>query len=496
MRIAPGVLATLLLAAPVLADTYEVGPGKPHTQIAGNDVLERELEPGDIVLVTGNQTYDGDIILRSNGTKANPIVFRGVLVDGKRPVLSGGDYTIVVDGDHVVLENLEVTAGAEQCVNHKGDDLTLRNVVVHDCPNHGILSHDDEAGDLLIEYSEIYRCGNGDQKHQLYLTANSDEYPNATFRLQHSYIHDGNGGNNVKSRHRRNEIYYNWIEGPEYHVLDLIGSDNGTGYAPPQENSDVVGNVLWQKGTEGVVARMGGDATGATGGCYRFAYNTILSTGDLDYVFRAQDEIGSIGLYGNVIYGSKASGVNLVSTSAAEWVHGDNLIVGADNWIRDGWTLSGTMTDSVRGTAPGVMDLAGADFRPVEGSDLLDTVATNTVGPAGCQVPGSLSFPAFLPPARKLEAVGSATPRGAANGTYDIGAFELGLGEVPGETLPDAGAGPGSSPDARPGTAPDGGGPGAETGGGGGCAIGGGGAGGLLGLAVMVALALLVTRRR
>jgi hypothetical protein len=39
-------------------------------------------------------------------------------------------------------------------------------------------------------------------------------YPGAVFRMQHSYVHDANGGNNVKSRAERNEIYYNWIGAP------------------------------------------------------------------------------------------------------------------------------------------------------------------------------------------------------------------------------------------------------------------------------------------
>ena len=34
-----------------------------------------------------------------------------------------------------------------------------------------------------------------------------------------------NGGNAVKSRAQRNEIYYNWIEGAVYHELELIGPD-------------------------------------------------------------------------------------------------------------------------------------------------------------------------------------------------------------------------------------------------------------------------------
>lgn len=61
--------------------------------------------------------------------------------------------------------------------------------------------------------------------------------------------HHSNGGNNVKSRAERNEIYYNWIEDAYYHELELIGPDPGgapDGWSEElkREDSDVVGNVL------------------------------------------------------------------------------------------------------------------------------------------------------------------------------------------------------------------------------------------------------------
>jgi hypothetical protein len=44
-------------------------------------------------------------------------------------------------------------------------------------------------------------------------------HPGSVFRLQYCFVHDANGGNNVKSRAERNEIYYNWLEGAVYHEL-------------------------------------------------------------------------------------------------------------------------------------------------------------------------------------------------------------------------------------------------------------------------------------
>jgi hypothetical protein len=41
--------------------------------------------------------------------------------------------------------------------------------------------------------------------------------------MQYCYLHDQNGGNNIKSRAERNEIYYNWVSGGFYGEIELIG---------------------------------------------------------------------------------------------------------------------------------------------------------------------------------------------------------------------------------------------------------------------------------
>ncbi len=106
---------------------------------------------------------------------------------------------------------------------HKADDVTLRDFAVHDRTNHGLLGHDEEACSLTLEYSEFYKNGEGDRHHQIYMATGEEMYPGSVFRMQYCFVYDGNGGNNVKSRAERNEIYYNWIEGAYYHNLELIG---------------------------------------------------------------------------------------------------------------------------------------------------------------------------------------------------------------------------------------------------------------------------------
>ena len=223
------VLAILVsaLASVAGATTYQVGPGRTYTK--PQDVAGL-LKPGDVVEVDGNATYPGDLQFTKPGTAANPITIRGIAVNGKKPLITGGTNTVhfrtdtIGQGaDHYVMDGFEITGGSYRCVFHQSDDVTLRNLTVHGCPLHGILGADWGAGSLTVEYTEVYGSGSGDTYHQIYASTDEDNYPNAVFRLQHSWIHDATGGNNVKSRAARNEIYYNRIEGAYYHELELIG---------------------------------------------------------------------------------------------------------------------------------------------------------------------------------------------------------------------------------------------------------------------------------
>ena len=111
------------------------------------------------------------------------------------------------------------------------------------------------------------------------MATDEEAYPGAVFRMQYNYVHDANGGNNVKSRAERNEIYFNWIEGAYYHELELIGPD-GQDESLKREDSDVVGNVIYQGFTtrNHYPIRIGGDGTGQTFGRYRFLNNTCTAT--------------------------------------------------------------------------------------------------------------------------------------------------------------------------------------------------------------------------
>src|SRR3546814_6379843 len=72
------VALALFLPSAVHAATYTVGPsGRDYTQLS-TLVDSVNLEPGDMVLVDGGTTYNGDIIVRSGdrGAPGNPVTFR------------------------------------------------------------------------------------------------------------------------------------------------------------------------------------------------------------------------------------------------------------------------------------------------------------------------------------------------------------------------------------------------------------------------------------
>ncbi len=494
MRLSPASLAALcLLLAPstAWATTYKVGPAQQYKQLS--EVADL-LGPGDVVELDGDATYAGGVVFAKAGSAASKITIRGLRVNGKRPVVSGATNTIEAQGDHYVFEGLELTGGSFRCFYHHAHDITLRDSVIHDCPKHGLLGADSDSGSLLLEYVEVYKCGGGTFDHQIYMATDETAHPKSVFRMQHCYVHDANGGNNVKSRAERNEIYYNWIQGAMYHELELIGPD-GQDETLAREDSDVVGNVLVK--TAGTyVVRFGGDGTGQTFGRYRFVNNTVVTQAGGSAVFRLFDGIESVEMHNNVFFADGGGAVNLVRTTEANWKSGSAVIAGSNNWYSTGSTNAPTeWTGSSTGGDPGFVSGA-ADPHPTAPSPLLDKAGT-AAGAAGYEFPSPLGAPAFHPPLHALEAAGAAQARPVV-GSLDIGAYEYGTGS--GGTGGTTAAGGASTGGAASGGAPGSGGSGGsgakpKSGGSGGCGCRVG-AEEPAGLGLWAALALVVLRRR
>jgi hypothetical protein len=405
--------------------TYRVGPRRKHTTLGEVASL---LAPGDLVLVDGDATYVEDLKLREAGTRARQVTLRGVRVNGKRPVLRGSVSTVELAGDHYVFEGFEVTGGASRCLYHHADDITVRDTAVHGCPGHGILSADDDSGALTLAYVEVYDAGSGEMKHPVYVTTDASAHPGSVFRMEHCYVHDGHGGNAVKSRAERNEIYYNWIEGATYDELGLFGPD-GDDDGGLRRDSDVVGNVIRKTGSGFYAARLGGDGSGQSWGRYRFVNNTFLLSAGAAGGFRVTFGIDSLELHNNAFQHAGGGGIVLVK-DAGTWKSGHPVILASGNLVPRGSEL--TASSRLRATVgpdtkvsddPGFVDVTLHDVRPLAWSPLVGGGIARPGSPAQHPFPSPLAAPLYLPPLRSIEALGTASRRSPADG-ITIGAFE------------------------------------------------------------------------
>ncbi|HEU4533940.1 MAG TPA: hypothetical protein VFS00_07480, partial [Polyangiaceae bacterium] len=290
-------------------------------------------------------------------------------------------------------------------------------------PTHGILGADNDSGSLTLDYVEVARCGLGDQKHPIYIATDETAYPNAVFRMQHSYVHDGRGGNNVKSRAGRNEIYYNWIEGGYYRELELIGPD-GQDPSLKREDSDVVGNVFYQTSQGTYAVRIGGDGTGSTSGRYRFVNNTfVLRSSDARAAVQAFAELETLELHNNVFFRLGGGAVQVLRDTEANWVSGAPRVSGSKNWAPSGSSgLPGAIVATLLGSSPGFVNAAARDLRLVSGSPLLNAGTLSCPSPSGYAFPTPLAQPGFMPPPHALQEVGTALVRPSTS--IDVGAFE------------------------------------------------------------------------
>ena len=406
---------------PIPEATYEVGPGKPFASL---DDVAPLLQPGDVVTVQGDHTYSGGVILENSGTAADKIRIFGIRVNGKRPRFEGGNNTIEIRASHNELEGLDVTGGSTRCIYHHGDQNVIRDTVVHDCDKQGILGGDYDTGSLTLEYVEVYGCGGGQYDHQIYMANDQGAYPDTVFRMQHCYLHDGNGGNNVKSRASRNEIYYNWIEGSYYHELELICAD-GQDPDSVREDSDVVGNVIKKVNSNHFAVRVGGDKPeGESNGRFRFVNNTFLLKQGSSPVFRLYEGVESIQMHNNVFYKMGGGGVVMMDDSEVSWTTGDEIIAGSNNWVASGSNeVPSQWTGTLTGDDPGFTSLESNNLKPTGSSALLEAGNGAPSDPPGYTFPSPLALPLALPPPGDIEDMGTALGRPVV-GAIDIGAIE------------------------------------------------------------------------
>lgn len=412
----------LAMPAGAVAATYTVGPkGRQYTQLA--EVFERNsLAPGDVVEVDGDAVYAGGIVVGADdsGSESAPVIIRWRRDGGaRRPVLLGGRYHTIKfqQSNHVLFEGFEVTGGPNSCIFSEAHDVTVRDVIVRDCPGHGILGADRLSGSFTLEYSEIRNAGNGVGQHSIYMQSDEVAYPGSVFRMRFNYLHSPGGGNLVKIRHERSEIRYNWLEGATYQVLELIGPDcweqsEGWETALKREDADVIGNVIVQSGRWPNAIRIGGDLNGRSEGRVRLVGNTIVFSrrGDANVVM-AQLGAGSLEMHNNLIHQIGGGALKVLRENVVDdtpepcgprerdpWA-GGRRVAGSYNWVVEGADVPAEWRHTSRGAQPGLADVARLQLQPVAGGGLAG-VAT-PAAPAEFPYPLPLRMPRFEPPLRQ-----------------------------------------------------------------------------------------------
>lgn len=470
-RSATLLLFAIALTASATATTYEVGDGKPYTSI--NAVPWESLIAGDTVLIYWRAApYLEKWVICRQGTAAAPITVRGILgPNGERPIIDGNGATTRLPLDYwnetrgvlkigganipadtmpsyIVIENLEIRAArppytftddagnpgvydnnAAAVYVEKGQNLTIRNCILHDCGNGLFIGPGGPpvTGNILIESNYIYGNGNVGSafEHNTYTEALGITYQYNRF----GPLRAGCNGNGLKDRSAGLVVRYNWLEGGN-RELDLVDADGTPALLndPSYHTTFVYGNVLIEPPGDGnkQLTHYGGDSNVTASyrkGTLYFYNNTLISQRtDSTTLFRLSTNDEHCDARNNIIYVTAAgNSLGLLDqTGVLDMTH---------NWLKPGWRTSfspllGTINDdgtSVTGSTPGFVSEPTQDFHLAAGSACINAATTLNA--------------AALPAndlTRQYVSHQQSAPRSLSGSAWDIGAFEFATA-IPGD---------------------------------------------------------------
>ncbi len=230
------------LPATAMPAVIEVGPGKEYAKPSD---AAKAAKDGDVIEIAAG-VYAGDVAV----WQSSNLIIRGI---AGRPHLRAdgasaeGKAIWVIKGNNVTVENLEFSGARVPDLNGagirmEGLGLTIRHCFFHD-NEMGVLTSNDPASDVVIDYSEFANSGvAGDYAQHRHVGHNIYIGQGRSFILRFSYVHHARIGHNVKSRARENYILYNRImdeqAGSSSYLVDL--PNGGTSY--------LIGN-LFHKGS-------------------------------------------------------------------------------------------------------------------------------------------------------------------------------------------------------------------------------------------------------
>jgi hypothetical protein len=384
-RLTAALLVAFAGVSTASAATLSVGPGKTYAKPCAAFAAAHD---GDVIEITGNTTYSGDVctIARSN------LTIRGV---NGRPKIdaaglnAAGKGTWVVDGNNIVVDNVEMYGAKVADMNGaalrlEGTNFTLRNSFIHDNQD-GILANANTNSDIVIEYSEFGHNGAGDgQSHNLYI----GHVKSLTFR--YSFSHDANVGHNLKSRANTNMIAYSRFS-------SLAAGQTGSTAAgkpsfeidlPNAGTSYVIGNVIEQPAANSNSTMLAYGEEGATniGSDLYVINNTFLND-----------------------YGSGGTFLFVSAKVPTPAVAQNNIFAGVGTFSTQTTTIDKT---NYRAAAPSFINRAAYDLHPT-GSQMIDMGSDPGTSPQGVSLVPVAQY--------KSTASGEARP---VSGKLDIGAYE------------------------------------------------------------------------
>ncbi|WP_413673077.1 hypothetical protein ACEN9H_29785 [Massilia cellulosiltytica] len=385
-HLAAAVLMAFAGVTTASAATLSVGPGKTYAKPCAAIAAAKD---GDVIEITGNTTYSGDVcyIMRHN------LTIRGV---NGRPKIdaagknAGGKGIWVVDGNNLTVDNVEMYGAKVPDANGAAFRLeaagfTLRNSFLHDNQN-GILANANANSDVVIENTEFGHNGAGDgQSHNLYI----GHVKSLTFR--YNFSHDANVGHNLKSRADTNLIAYNRFSSlnPGETGSTAAGKPSYEIDLPNAGTSYVIGNIIQQPASNSNSAMLAYGEEGAVnaGSDLYVINNTFLN------------DMGSGGTFMFV------SGK--VPTPA---VAQNNIYAGVGTFSTQASTIDKT---NYRSASPSFANRAAYDLHPVGSALVIDAGSDPGVSAKGVSLKAVAQY--------KAVAAGEARP---VVGQIDIGAYE------------------------------------------------------------------------
>ncbi|WP_288378354.1 hypothetical protein [uncultured Massilia sp.] len=392
MRIVP-LTSFLLLSigaiAPAFAATLAVGPGKTYATPCRAFAAAKA---GDIVEITGNVTYSGDVCTIS----PSKLIIRGV---NGRPRIDAagknaqGKGTWVVAGNDIVIENVEMFGARVPDQNGaalrlEGTNFTLRSAFLHDNEN-GILTGANANSNVVIEYSEFGHNGYGTgYTHNLYI----GNIGSLTFR--YNYSHDAHVGHNLKSRARVNTIAYNRFSSlnPGQTGSTEAGKPSYEIDLPNAGTSYVIGNVIQQPSSNEnpTLLAYGEEGASNPGHDLYVVNNTFLNDNSSSGTF--------------VLVGSAVTKKALLQ---------NNIFAGVGTLTNQAGAVEKT---NYRALAPGFVDRANFDLRPTANALVIGAASAPGYAPSGVG----------LKPGAEYRHRDSGVSRPQV-GALDIGAYESAL---------------------------------------------------------------------